>query len=147
DLTWVVLIRKTDRQTAQRAFDLGVDDVVSKPASTDIFVAKLRQLIERRAARSGGRGVSGSLAEMGLPDMVQILWHGRKTCALKIQAKGGSGEIHFAEGQIVHGIYGALKGEDAFFKMLTLTEGDFRLDPNFKPSTKTIKASPEALLL
>lgn len=147
DLTWVILTGKSDRQSAQRAFDLGVDDFISKPASTDIFVAKLRQLIERRAARSGGRGVAGSLAEMSLPDMVQILWHGRKTCALKIQAQGTAGEIHFAEGQVVNAKFAALAGEDAFYKMLTLHEGDFRLDPNFTPGPRSITASPEALLL
>src|SRR5262249_54786470 len=112
DVTWVLLTRKTDRQTAQRAFDLGVEDVVSKPASTDMFVAKLRQLIERRASRSGGRGVAGSLAEMSLPDMVQVLWHGRKTCALKIEAQGSLGEIHFAEGQVYNAHWGSLRGEE-----------------------------------
>jgi response regulator RpfG family c-di-GMP phosphodiesterase len=144
---WVILTTKTDRQTAQQAFDLSVDDFVSKPASGDILAAKLRQLIERRAAQSGGRGVSGSLAEMGLPDMVQILWHGRKTCALKINARGSMGEIDFAEGQIVHATWGTIKGEDAFYKMLTLREGDFRLDPTYTPSIRSIHASPEGLLL
>lgn len=144
---WVFLTAKTDRQTAQHAFDLKVDDFVSKPASGDILAAKLRQLIERRAAQSGGRGVSGSLAEMGLPDMVQILWHGRKTCALKINAKGQAGEIDFADGQIVHATWGSLKGEDAFYKMLALREGDFRLDPAYTPSIRSIQASPEGLLL
>ena len=144
---WVFLTDKTDRQTAQQAFDLKVDDFVSKPASGDILAAKLRQLIERRAAQSGGRGVSGSLAEMGLPDMVQILWHGRKTCALKISAKGMAGEIDFADGQIVHATWGSIKGEDAFYKMLTLREGDFRLDPTYTPSIRSIQASPEGLLL
>ena len=32
------------------------------------------------------RGVSGSLREMGLPDMVQVLFHGRKTGKLEIRA-------------------------------------------------------------
>jgi response regulator RpfG family c-di-GMP phosphodiesterase len=147
ELTWVVLTSKGDRKAAQRAFDLGVDDYVSKPVTTDIFVAKLRQLIDRRAARSGGRGVSGSLAEMSLPDMVQILWHGRKTCALRIQNSSSTGEIDFAEGQIVNARWDALRGEDAFYKMLALKEGDFRLDPSFKPGARVISASPEALLL
>ena len=147
EAVWVILTAKTDRQTAQSAFDLKVDDFVSKPASGDILAAKLRQLIERRAAKEGGRGVSGSLAEMGLPDMVQILWHGRKTCALKINARGMAGEIDFAEGQIVHATWGSVKGEDAFYKMLTLREGDFRLDPTYTPSIRSIQASPEGLLL
>ncbi|WP_437590588.1 HD domain-containing phosphohydrolase [Sorangium sp. So ce1000] len=147
DKTWVILTTKTDRQTAQRAFDLGVDDFVSKPASTDVMAAKLRQLIERRSSTAVPRGVSGSLAEMGLPDMIQILWHGRKTCALKIQANSMAGEIHFADGQVVHALWAGAQGEDAFYRMLSLTEGDFRLDPSFSPSTRSITASPEALLL
>jgi response regulator RpfG family c-di-GMP phosphodiesterase len=149
DKTWVILTSKSDRQVAQRAFELGIDDFVSKPASTDIFAAKLRQLIERRSNRkpSNGSGVEGSLAEMGLPDIIQILWHGRKTCALKIQANSMAGEIHFADGQVVNALYAGSQGEDAFYKMLTLREGNFRLDPSFTPSTRSITASPEALLL
>ena len=56
-----------------------------------------------RAARErkSARGVSGSLREMGLPDMVQVLFHGRKSGNLKIRARDGAGEIHFAEGNVV----------------------------------------------
>jgi response regulator RpfG family c-di-GMP phosphodiesterase len=147
DVTWVVLTRKGDRHSAQRAFDLGVDDFVSKPTSADIFAAKLRQLIERRAARSGGRGVSGSLAEMSIPDMVQVLWHGRKTCALRISTRTSTGEIYFAEGQIVDARWEQTHGEDAFYRMLALHEGEFRLDPGFEPTGRSITVSPEALLL
>lgn len=149
-LTWVILTRKGDRHSAQRAFDLGVDDFVSKSTSMDIFAAKLRQLIERRAERNGnsGRGgVSGSLAEMSLPEMVQVLWHGRKNGALRIQTRVGSGEIHFADGQIVHALWDQLSGEDAFYRMITLQEGDFRLDTGGDTPPRTIKISPEALLL
>jgi hypothetical protein len=47
----------------------------------------------------------------------------------------------------VSGAATALRGEDAFYRMLTLVEGDFRVDPSYKPSTRSIQASPEALLL
>ncbi len=146
-LTWVILTRKGDRHSAQRAFDLGVDDFVAKSTSMDIFAAKLRQLIERRAERSGSRGVSGSLAEMSLPEMVQVLWHGRKTGALRIQALKSSGEIHFAEGQIIHASWDQFSGEEAFYQMITLREGDFRLETGGERPPRTITISPEALLL
>jgi response regulator RpfG family c-di-GMP phosphodiesterase len=148
-ITWVFLTAKTDRKRAQRAFELGVDDFVQKPASADILAAKLSQLIERRAQASGGgaKGVSGSLAEMALPDIVQILWHGRKTCGLRIQGSSASGQIDFAEGQIVNARWDVLRGEEAFYKMLTLSEGEFRLDPDYKPGQRVIQASPEGLLL
>src|SRR5262249_45909656 len=88
-----------------------------------------------------------SLLEMALPDLVQILWHGRKSGSLRIRKGNESGEIHFSEGAVVNALWGKLRGEDAFFAMLNLTEGDFGLDPNFKPPSIVITASPEALLL
>lgn len=149
-LTWVILTRKGDRHSAQRAFDLGVDDFVSKSTSMDIFAAKLRQLIERRAERSGSSGkggVSGSLAEMSLPEMVQVLWHGRKTGALRISDQKISGEIRFQDGQIIHASWDQLTGEDAFYRMITLKQGEFRLETGGDAGPRTISVSPEALLL
>lgn len=149
DPVWIFLTSRADRAVAQRALDLGCDDFVAKPTTADLFAAKLRTLIDRKAAQKGGQqgGVSGSLAEMGLPEIIQILWHGRKTCALLVTTAQGPGEIHFESGMIVNALWGAKKGEEAFYDMLALTEGNFRLDPNFKITTRTINAPPEALLL
>lgn len=147
ELVWVMLARRSDREIAQAAFAMGVDDFVAKPANADVLVAKLVQLVDRHKAKMSARGVSGSLAEMGLPDMVQILWHGRKTCNLRIECDAGRGEIHFEGGQIVHALFGDLSGEEAFYKMLTLADGTFRMDPGFEPTKKTITSSPEGLLL
>jgi response regulator RpfG family c-di-GMP phosphodiesterase len=151
DVTWIVHTRKTDRELAQIVFDLGVDDLVSKPTPPDVFVTKIRQLIERRKratpATAVSKGVSGSLAEMGLPEVVQVLWHGRKTCALRITSKKGSGEIGFSEGQIVDARLGNVRGEEAFYQMLTLADGEFRIDPDYKLGERTIDVSPEGLLL
>lgn len=147
ELVWVMLAKRSDREMAQAAFAMGVDDFVAKPANADVLVAKLVQLVDRHKAKMSSRGVSGSLAEMGLPDMVQILWHGRKTCNLRIDTDGQRGEIHFSAGQIVHALWGDKKGEEAFYKMLTLADGTFRMDPAFEPKEKTINSSPEGLLL
>jgi response regulator RpfG family c-di-GMP phosphodiesterase len=149
DLAWVVYTRRHERTVAQKAFDLGVLDYVTKPASADLLVAKLKALLDQRASASprNTRGVSGSLREMGLPDMVQVLFHGRKTGKLEIRAPQGTGEIHFAEGNIVDAVWRDGRGEPAFYAMLKLTDGDFALDPSFKPPTRAIQQSPEALLL
>jgi hypothetical protein len=84
---------------------------------------------------------------MGLPDMVQVLWHGRKTGALKIRSQAGSGEIHFVNGNIYNALYGNQRGEEAFYAMLALAQGDFVLDPNFVAPQELFNKSPEALLL
>ena len=55
----------------------------------------MRQLLERKS--SGARGVSGSLREMSLPDVIQILSNGRKGGRLTVRSKGKSGEVHFRD--------------------------------------------------
>jgi Domain of unknown function (DUF4388) len=142
-----VYTRRQERATAQRALDLGVLDFVNKPAHADVLVAKLKALLEQRANPRTARGVSGSLREMGLPDMVQVLFHGRKSGNLRIRAPEGAGEIHFADGSVVNALWGELRGEDAFYAMLRLRDGEFGLDPAFKPPSRVIHASSEALLL
>ncbi len=146
-LPWIIVTGRAGRNEAQRAFELGAADYMTKPVAADLLVAKLRQVMEREAAQRGTRGVAGSLTEMGLPDMVQVLWHGRKTGSLKIRAKGETGEIHFVKGEIHNAMWGRLRGEEAFYAMLGLTDGDFVLDPNHQQGARVINDSPEALLL
>jgi len=148
-LPWVVVTGRNTRNDAQKAFDLGAADFLSKPVSADLLVAKLKQIIEREAQRTGAgaRGVSGSLLEMSLPDMVQVLWHGRKSGSLKIRSGTTSGEIHFVGGAIYNALWATLRGEEAFYAMLKLADGDFSLDPNFVAPQQVVMDSPEALLL
>jgi response regulator RpfG family c-di-GMP phosphodiesterase len=147
-LPWVFVTGRGGRSDAQRAFELGAADFMAKPVSADILVAKLKQMIEREATRVGmARGVSGSLQEMSLPDMVQVLWHGRKSGSLKIRSGPTAGEIHFVSGAIYNAMWANLRGEEAFFAMLGLAQGDFSLDPNFVAPQQVIMDSPEALLL
>jgi response regulator RpfG family c-di-GMP phosphodiesterase len=147
-LPWVFVTSRSSRADAQKAFELGATDFMTKPISADVLVAKLKQILEREVSRgAASRGVSGSLLEMGLPDIVQVLWHGRKGGSLKIRSGTNAGEIHFVEGAIYNALYSSLRGEEAFYAMLALTEGDFVLEPNFRAPQQVIQASPEALLL
>jgi response regulator RpfG family c-di-GMP phosphodiesterase len=144
---WVIHTRKQGRAEAQKAFELGVIDFVAKPAPTDVFIAKLKAMLDQRATTSTARGVSGSLKQMGLPELVQVLFHGRKTGCLRIRAQSNNGEIHFEGGKIVNALWGTLRGTEAFYAMLKLQDGEFGLDPGFVPTARVIQESPEALLL
>jgi response regulator RpfG family c-di-GMP phosphodiesterase len=147
DMPWVVYTVRAERAVAQKAFELGVLDYVNKPANADVLVAKLKAMLAQRASGRTSRGVSGSLAEMGLPDMVQVLFHGRKSGNLRIRSKEGTGEIHFQDGNVVNALWNEMRGTDAFYAMLKLQAGEFGLDPAFKPPARVIQESPEALLL
>lgn len=147
EIPWVILTRRQGRDDALRAYDFGVADFMAKPTNPDLLGAKLKQIVQSRITKAGPRGVSGSLAEMALPDIVQVLWHGRKSGSLRIRGKNDNGEIHFVEGNIWNALWGKLRGEEAFYAMLTVAEGDFALSPQFRAPQRVIEASPEQLLL
>lgn len=146
-LPWIIATKRSARGDAQRAFELSVADYVTKPVSLELFTAKVKQILERQAVSAGPRGVSGALSEMGLPEIVQILHHGRKTGRLKVRSGAESGEIHFVTGEVFNALYANLRGEEAFYAMLRLTDGEFALDPAFEARQRVIRENPESLLL
>jgi response regulator RpfG family c-di-GMP phosphodiesterase len=130
----------------QTGFGLGAKDYLVKPSSVDIVAAKIQKILDERPGRESG-GVSGSLTEMSLPDLVQILAHGRKTGQLKLRMGPHQGEIHFVTGEIYNALFEKLRGEEAFFQMLKFKDGTFSLNPGFTSDTKVINMSAEMLLL
>jgi response regulator RpfG family c-di-GMP phosphodiesterase len=147
DVAWVMHTKRQGRAETQKAFEHGVIDFVSKPAATDVLVAKIKARLDRSRAQKGHQGLSGSLAELGLPDLVTALSNGRKTGALRITSKTVSGEVLFLEGAIVNATAGTKRGAGAFYELLRLSEGQFAVDPSVKPSERMISESTESLLL
>lgn len=93
------------------------------------------------------RGISGSLKEMSLPDVLQIVGNSRKTGRLVITSAGRRGEIHLAEGQVWDARFSGARAQDAFFKLLLLGDGDFEFDSSFSPTARLISDQLESLLL
>ncbi|MBC7171661.1 MAG: DUF4388 domain-containing protein [Polyangiaceae bacterium] len=146
-LPLMFLTRRGDRESVTRGLELGAADYVVKPASAEVVVAKARHILDGATGPKAGRGVTGSLREMALPDVIQILSNGRKSGRLRIDAGGTAGEIHFGDGAIFDARFGAMSGDEAFYSMLLLSDGDFLLDPSFRPTQNVIKLSTESLLL
>ncbi len=142
--------RASDTASIDRGFSLGAQDYIVKPTSGDVLAGKLRRLAaaEPRSKRSISSGVAGSLSEMGLPDLVQILGAGQKNGKLALKSGEHTGEVHFKDGRIVHATFGEeLVGEDAFYELVVMSSGSFELDPGFSPTEQTIQASAESLIL
>jgi len=148
DLPFVFLTRKGDRDSVNAGFELGAADYLVKPASADVVAAKVRQILSRDTVKKkSARGVSGSLQEMSLPDVIQILSNGRKTGKLEIETDGQRGQIQFGDGMIYDARFGNVAGNEAVYALLCVQAGDFTLDPEFKPSERHIQDSTESLLL
>jgi response regulator RpfG family c-di-GMP phosphodiesterase len=119
------------QSSVNRGLELGAADYVVKPASAAVVAAKAGRVIANsRAQKPGGRGVSGSLQEMALPDMIQILANGRKSGRLKVSSGTLQGELMFQGGSIHDARFGDLAGAEAVYQILRLMEGDFALEPD-----------------
>jgi response regulator RpfG family c-di-GMP phosphodiesterase len=147
ELPWMFFTSSAAPEHASRAFELGTDEYLTKPSTSELLVTKLRKALSRRGEKPAKRGVEGSLEEMGLTEIVQVLWHGRKSGALRLQTAEGQGEIHFVQGQVYNAVMGSKQGTDAFYTLIALKAGRFSLDPSFIAKDQVITENPEGLLL
>jgi response regulator RpfG family c-di-GMP phosphodiesterase len=146
-LPFVFLSEETDAAKVEAALDAGATDYLFKPLATQVVIAKLRRILEQTKAARRVRGVSGSLEEMSIPDIVQILHQGRKTGALELSSDGEKGTVFFKDGAVVDATFRGLRGEDAFYALVGVTKGEFFVDPTVVPADRVIQASAEMLLL
>lgn len=131
----------------------GVEDYFVKPffvrdlghQARRITARLLQQQMEKMGARGGA--VTGRLSEMSLLDWMTSLEQGRKTCALVLRAGNDLCTLYFTEGQVSHAAYGDLVGDQAVFKVLLWTEGDWELDFSKTASERTTTMSTQGLMM
>jgi len=129
------------------------DDYLEKPFFLKEATRRIKRMIDRialekmaKTAPSDGV-VRGSLAQMNVIDLMQSLEMGRKSCQLSLTNEGEKCEVFFREGQVKHATYGALVGDEAVFKVLRWTGGNFQLDFEGKTDKETTQLNTQGLLM
>lgn len=89
----------------------------------------------------------GSLIDIKLPDVIQLLSTGSKTGAFKIEKTNTSGAIFLLKGQIVHAYCGKLKGEQAIYTMAVWQEGAFKFVEDEAPPEQTVSKNNAHILM
>src|SRR3954462_15660951 len=91
----------------------------------------------------------GSLKELPLPDIIQLVSVSGKTGVFSLRRNGdsSSGEIYLRGGQIVHAQAGDLLGEEAVYELAIWPEGDFVFTPGKETDVTTIQKSNTNLLM
>jgi Domain of unknown function (DUF4388) len=89
----------------------------------------------------------GSLKELPLPDIVQLVSVSGKTGAFQLKKGDITGEIFLRDGQMVHAQAGALEGEEAVYELSVWSEGEFVFQPGRAAPATTIKRSNTNLLM
>jgi CheY-like chemotaxis protein len=148
----VLMASKADIAERLSAQDTA-DDYLEKPFFLKEATRRIKRMIDRialekmaKTAPSDGV-VRGSLAQMNVIDLMQSLEMGRKSCQLSLTNEGDKCEVFFVEGQVKHATYGSLIGDQAVFKVLRWTGGNFQLDFEGKTDKETTQLNTQGLLM
>jgi hypothetical protein len=89
----------------------------------------------------------GSLAELHLPDIIQLVSVSGKTGVFHLTDGEHRGEIWLVEGRIVHAEHEAQAGEEAVYTLAIWRTGEFRFDAGVAAPRQTIQKSNTNLLM
>jgi len=124
----------------------GLEVLLEKPTSSEGFHTLFITLKELLALERS-KGFSGLMQNVQLQDILQLECLRRNSVVLEVFSKSESGEITLRTGRVVHAEVGSLRGEPAFYHLLNLKDGEFRLKPYVEPAEKTIEGNWEMLLM
>jgi CheY-like chemotaxis protein len=149
----ILLATKADISEKLAIQDHPADDFVEKPFFLKEATQRIKRVIDKIAlekmskASSGGGVVSGSLSQMNVIDLVQSLEMGRKSCLLTLTSDGDKCDMYFREGQVQHAVYGPLTGDQAVFKVLRWTGGNFQINFEGKTKEESTSLNTQGLLM
>lgn len=89
----------------------------------------------------------GSLKELPLPDIIQLVSVSGKTGKFTLSRENDRGYIFLKNGQMVHAAVGDLLGEEAIYALAIWNQGDFQFVPGEEPERQTITKSNTNLLM
>jgi CheY-like chemotaxis protein len=159
----IFLSADTTPESKIRAIAAGADDFVGKPVLVKDLLARVVGLLEKRqtdaiARRERPTNLGGTLASMGVVDLLQLMESGAKSGIVHVSsdpAKSGGfvteaearGTIFFRDGQVIDARLGRLAGASAVYRMLLWDDGVFEVE--FKPVSRdaAVAETTQAILL
>jgi CheY-like chemotaxis protein len=141
----VVLTGRSDDSQRDACLANGADLFLLKPGDEDGWTLIFNMLSGLLRWEEHIDFISSS-SETGLANVVQQECRNGNSVVLEVRNPQTAGEIYLESGIIVHASAGKLVGEKAFYQLLSLTDGEFRLIPFRAPPERTIQRPCESLL-
>ncbi len=98
-------------------------------------------------APPGAGEIRGDIAQVALPDLLQLLAMGKKTGTLTVMTSNAAGEIRLAEGEVVDAMFRRAEGMKAVIRLLGEREGAFHFAPNAEPGLRRIREPISSILM
>lgn len=97
--------------------------------------------------RSDAQGFEGSVAGLGLADVVELSANNRFSGCVSVRHDHSTGLIFFREGEVIHAEHEGARGEEAFYAIMQWPGGKFSVEPNVATTSRTIERSWKFLLM
>jgi CheY-like chemotaxis protein len=154
-IPFLFMASRSDIEERLRPLIEGAEDFIAKPFLVKDLVRSAKKVIDRlhleklqkQASRPGV--IQGRLEEMSMIDLLQSLEMGQKSCRLVVQQGKDRAELYFASGQCRDAKINDLAGDDAVFKVVLWTEGEFEIDfnaANASTATTTTRSTTGLLM-
>ena len=135
-IPFLFMASRADIEERLRPLVDGVEEFIAKPFLVKDLVRITKKVVDRlhlekmqkQASRPGI--IQGRLEEMSMTDLLQSLEMGQKSCRLVVRKGGEQGELYFTSGQCHDAKMGKIEGDDAVYKVILWTEGEFEIDFN-----------------
>ena len=134
---FVFLTALSDQENKFKGLGLGADDYISKPFNPQELIMRINNILKRREAMMNA--LHGSLSEISIVDVLQLLESRGSTGMLTLKLKEGNGEVYFDNGQIYHVALNDVVGREALKQMLRSQGGLFEFIPDVKTDVATIE--------
>jgi CheY-like chemotaxis protein len=160
DIPIIFLSSDVSVESKVQGLERGVEDYLTKPIYIKEIIARVNLVLQRKqragleerttnstnAAAPKAR-FTGSLADMGLVDLLQTIDNSKKSGVLYVTSGSQRGAVYFREGTLVDAELGPLHGDRAVYRALIWSEGSFEIDFRDVRREDVIRTSTQGVLM
>lgn len=154
EIPFIFLTAEAAIENKIRGLELGVDDYLTKPIYIKEIVTRINILLQKRQRtrfeerRDGRTRFAGRVQDMPVVDVIQTIEISRKSGVIQfVGERGRQAAIYFRDGRVIDAEAGTLQGEDAVYRLLTWSEGEFEVVFRTVRRREVITMSSQALLM
>jgi DNA-binding response OmpR family regulator len=153
EIPFIFLTAETAIENKIRGLELGVDDYLTKPIYIKEIVTRINILLAKRQRqfldlRKDGTRFAGRVADMPVVDVIQTIEVSRKSGVIQFVAgPTRQAAIYFRDGKVIDAESGTLQGEDAVYRLLTWSDGEFEVEFRTVRRREAISTSSQGLLM
>lgn len=153
-IPFIFLTSQTAIEHKVRGLELGVSDYLTKPIYIKEITTRVGLLLQKterariETERDSRTKFAGHLSDMGVVDLIQTIEVSRKTGVIHITSESGRrAAVYFRDGKVIDAESGPLSGEDAVYRLLTWSDGEFEVQFRSVRRKDVIEMSSQGLLM